>query len=85
MGAGEVELEAVGPHVIQRLNAGLDQFLEQNADKGWKTVEDFRGLRRDRVKLQSEIRRPDASEYEGGYEHVEGYAAPTEAAVGSRL
>ena len=25
--------------------------------------------------LQSEIRRPDASDYEGGYEHVEGYAA----------
>jgi hypothetical protein len=27
------------------------------------------------VVLQSEIRRPDASDYEGGYEHVEGYAA----------
>ena len=35
-----------------------------------------RQVRRDRVVLQSQIRRPDASEYEGGYEHVEGYAAP---------
>jgi hypothetical protein len=39
-------------------------------------VEDFRGIRRDRVVLQSQIRRPDGDHYEGGYEHVEGYAAP---------
>ncbi|HKG90961.1 MAG TPA: hypothetical protein VKA84_03645 [Gemmatimonadaceae bacterium] len=89
LGAGTVQVctaamldQAVGPHVIQRLNAGLDQFLEQNADKGWTSVEDFRGLRRDRVKLQSEIRRPDASEYRGGYhEPVEGYAGAEDVPV----
>jgi hypothetical protein len=37
-------------------------------------VEDFRGLRRDRVVLQSQIRRPAGDEYQGGYEATEGYA-----------
>ena len=64
--------------LIARLNAGLDDFLERHAGDGWRSIEDFRGIRRDRVVLQSEIRRPDASDYEGGYEHVEGYAAPTD-------
>jgi hypothetical protein len=68
--------QAVGPNVIKRLNAGLDAFLEKHADKGWKSVDDFRGLRRDRVVLQSQIRRPDPGSYQGGYETVEGYAAP---------
>ena len=36
----------------------------------------FRGIRRDRVVLQSQIRRPEGDHYEGGYEHVEGYAGP---------
>jgi dihydroorotate dehydrogenase len=83
LGAGTVQVctaamldSAVGPNVIKRLNAGLDAFLEKHAADGWHRIEDFRGLRRDRVVLQSDIRRPDASDYEGGYEHVEGYAAP---------
>ena len=83
LGAGTVQVctaamldQAVGPNVIKRLNAGLDAFFEKHADKGWRSVEDFRGLRRDRVVLQSQIRRPDASTYQGGYEPVEGYAAP---------
>ena len=42
-------------------------------------MEDFRGIRRDRVVLQSQIRRPEASEYEGGHEPAEGYAAPSRA------
>ena len=46
------------------------------APDGWRSLDDFRGLRRERVVLQSAIRRPEASEYEGGYEHVEGYAPP---------
>ena len=90
LGAGTVQVctaamldSAIGPHVIHRLNAGLDAFLERNADKGWKSVEDFRGIRRDRVVLQSQIRRPAGEEYEGGYEHVEGYAAPDRAEVAS--
>ncbi len=87
LGCGTVQVctaamldHAVGPRVIAGLNAGLDAFLEKHADKGWTKIEDFRGARRDRVVLQSDIRRPSESEYEGGYEHVEGYAAP-EAAV----
>src|SRR5213076_1563358 len=52
LGAGTVQVctaamldQAVGPHVIQRLNAGLDAFLEKNAERGWTCVEDFRGSR----------------------------------------
>jgi dihydroorotate dehydrogenase len=83
LGAGTVQVctaamldSAIGPSVIKRLNAGLDAFLDRHAADGWSTVEDFRGLRRDRVVLQSQIRRPEGDHYEGGYEHVEGYAAP---------
>jgi len=81
LGAGTVQVctaamldSAIGPNVIKRLNAGLDAFLEKHADKGWTSVEDFRGLRRDRVVLQSQIRRPAGDEYQGGYEATEGYA-----------
>jgi dihydropyrimidine dehydrogenase (NAD+) subunit PreA len=91
LGAGTVQVctaamldQAVGPNVIKRLNAGLDAFLEKHADKGWRTVEDLRGLRRDRVVLQSQIRRPDASTYQGGYEPVEGYAVPDSSAASVR-
>jgi dihydropyrimidine dehydrogenase (NAD+) subunit PreA len=62
---------AVGPNVIKRLNAGLDAFMERH---GYASIEDFRGLRRDRVVLQSQIRRPEGEGY--GAEAVEGYAAP---------
>ena len=82
LGCGTVQVctsamldSAVGPNVIKRLNDGLDAFLDKHADK-WKSIEDFRGLRRDRVVLQSQIRRPEGDAYQGGYEPVEGYAAP---------
>jgi len=85
LGAGTVQVctsamldSAIGPSVIKRLNAQLDAFLEKHATDGWKTVDDFRGLRRDRVVLQSQIRRPDGEGYQGGYEPVEGYATPNE-------
>jgi len=68
--------QAVGPNVIKRLLAGLDAFLERNAERGWSGVEDFRGLRRDRIVPQSEIRRPDEADYHSGYEVAEGYAPP---------
>jgi dihydropyrimidine dehydrogenase (NAD+) subunit PreA len=68
----------VGPNVIKRLLDGLDQFFETHADKGWTSIEDFRGIRRDRVVLQSQIRRPSDADYHAGYEGVEGYAAPEE-------
>jgi dihydropyrimidine dehydrogenase (NAD+) subunit PreA len=67
---------AVGPNVIKRLNAGLDAFLDQHASDGWTSIEDFRGIRRDRVVSQSSIRRPAGDAYSGGFEAVEGYAAP---------
>src|SRR5207237_5245584 len=49
--------QAVGPNVIRKLLAGLDRLLEEHAGE-LKMVEDFRGIRRDRIVLQSEIRRP---------------------------
>jgi hypothetical protein len=66
---------AIGPNVIRDLNHGLARFLERHADKGWKSVNDFTGLRRDRVVAQSKIRRPDERDYRGGYD-AEGYAEP---------
>ncbi len=84
LGCGTVQVctaamldQAVGPNVIKRLLSGLDQFLEKHAADGWKRIEDFRGARRDRIVLQSEIRRPAAAEYFSGYENVEGYAPPS--------
>ena len=84
LGCGTVQVctaamldQAVGPNVIKRLNAGLDAFLEKHAADGWKSVEDFRGIRKDRVVSQSQIRRPTDSDYQGGHEPVEGYAMPT--------
>jgi dihydropyrimidine dehydrogenase (NAD+) subunit PreA len=84
LGCGTVQVctaamldQAVGPNVIKRLLSGLDKFIEEHAAKdGWKSVEDFRGIRRDRIVLQSEIRRPESADYHSGYENVEGYAAP---------
>ena len=51
LGCGTVQVctaamldKAVGPTVIKNLKEGLAQFIEKNADKGFKSVEDFRGL-----------------------------------------
>ena len=83
LGCGTVQVctaamldSAVGPNVIRLLNEGLARFLEGHADKGWTRVDDFVGLRRDRVVPQSRIRRPDEKEYHGGHETAEGYAEP---------
>jgi len=80
LGCGTVQVctaamldSAIGPNVIKKLNAGLDAFLES---RGYDSIDDFRGTRRDRVVLQSQIRRPEGDGYQGGYEAVEGYAAP---------
>jgi len=84
LGCGTVQIctaamldHAVGPNVIKELNAGLARFLDANASKGWKRVDDFRGLLRDRVVAQSKIRRPTEKDYRGGYE-AEGYSATEE-------
>jgi dihydropyrimidine dehydrogenase (NAD+) subunit PreA len=82
LGCGTVQVataamldQAIGPNVIRELTDGMTAFLERHADRGWTGLDDFRGLRRDRVVKQSEIRRPDGAEYRGGHEEdVEGYA-----------
>ena len=81
LGCGTVQVctaamldRAVGPNVIRGLKEGMTAFLEKNAHRGWSRLEDFRGIRRDRVVPQSRIARPDASDYRGGHEPAEGYA-----------
>ena len=67
---------AIGPNVIRNLTEGMAAFLDRNAERGWTSLADFRGLRRDRVVAQSAIRRPDEAGYHGGYEEdAEGYAS----------
>jgi dihydropyrimidine dehydrogenase (NAD+) subunit PreA len=83
LGCGTVQVctaamldHAIGPNVIKALTSGMRETMERH---GWKTLEDFRGIRRDRVVTHSKIRRPDRKDYHGGYD-AEGYAA-AEAAV----
>ena len=82
LGCGTVQVctaamldHAIGPNIIKELTAGMKAFLDRNADKGWKSLEDFRGLRRDRVVSHSKIRRPVTKEYHGGHA-PEGYGTP---------
>lgn len=90
LGCGTVQVctaamldSAIGPNIIRNLLSGLTQFIEKNADKGWSSVEDFRGIRRDRIVTHSQIRRPADSDYHGGFssDEFEGYATPAEAAT----
>ena len=71
---------AIGPNVIKGLLSGMQAFFDKHADKGWHSLDDIRGLRRDRIVAHHEIKRPDAKEYHGGKEAPEGYSAPAEAA-----
>jgi dihydroorotate dehydrogenase len=80
LGCGTVQVctaamldHAIGPNVIKALIAGMRESMERH---GWNTLDDFRGIRRDRVVTHSRIRRPDAKDYHGGYD-AEGYAAET--------
>jgi dihydropyrimidine dehydrogenase (NAD+) subunit PreA len=82
LGCGTVQVctaamldSAVGPNIIRNLKQDMATFLERNAHRGWKSLEDFRGLRRDRIVPQSQIKRPDTADYHGGHEAAEGYAA----------
>jgi len=84
LGCGTVQVctaamldHAIGPNVIKGLTSGMQAFLEKYADRGWHSLEGFRGLRRDRIVAHHEIKRPDAREYHGGKDAPEGYAAPT--------
>ena len=85
LGCGTVQVctaamldHAIGPNVIKALNQGMAAFLEANANRGWKTLNDFRGIRRERVVVHSKIRRPEGKEYFGGMDAPEGYATPAE-------
>jgi dihydropyrimidine dehydrogenase (NAD+) subunit PreA len=78
LGCGTVQVctaamldHAIGPNVLKGLLAGMTETMERH---GWTSLDDFRGLRRDRVVTHSKIRRPDAKAYHGGYD-AEGYAA----------
>ncbi len=86
LGCGTVQVctaamldHAIGPNVIAGLIRDLQEFFERHADRGWSSLEDVRGIRRDRVVRHSEIKRPDAKEYFGGHDEPEGYAGSTSA------
>jgi dihydroorotate dehydrogenase len=83
LGCGTVQVctaamldKAIGPNVIKRLIAGFGEFLDRHADRGWRNIEDFRGLLRHRIVAHSKIRRPTDADYQGGYDDHEGYADP---------
>jgi hypothetical protein len=61
----------------------MQAFFDTHADKGWHSLDDIRGLRRDRIVAHHQIKRPDDKEYHGGHQH-EGYAAADAAAVTPR-
>ena len=79
LGCGTVQVctaamldHAIGPNVIAQLLQGMRDTMDRH---GWSALDDFRGIRRDRVVTHSKIRRPDTKAYHGGYEEAEGYAA----------
>jgi len=81
LGCGTVQVataamldHAIGPNVIAALTSGLADFLDRHADRGWTSLADFRGLRRDRVVQHSQIGRPAAAGYHGGYDETETHA-----------
>ena len=72
LGCGTVQVctaamldQAVGPNVLKQLRSDMTAVMERN---GWKSLDDFIGLRRDQVVVHSRIRRQDAETYHGGYE-----------------
>ena len=65
---------AIGPNVIRQLLADMTAFMEK---RGIRSIDEIRGIRRDRVVTHSQIKRPDTADYHGGYEdQEEGYAEP---------
>ena len=82
LGCGTVQVctaamldHAIGPNVIKELKEGMTAFMEK---RGFNSLEDFLGLRRERIVPHSQIKRPDQLEYHGGYteEENEGYSKP---------
>jgi dihydroorotate dehydrogenase len=79
LGCGTVQVataamldHAIGPNVIKSLTSGMTEFLERNAERGWTSLADFRGLRRSNIVSQSQIGRPGAADYHGGYDEEVG-------------
>jgi dihydropyrimidine dehydrogenase (NAD+) subunit PreA len=71
LGCGTVQVataamldHAIGPNVIRDLLEGMTGFLERNAERGWTSLSDFRGLRRGNVVAQSAIARPHSAEHQ---------------------
>ena len=78
LGCGTVQVctaamldSAIGPNVIKTLKQGMSEFMEK---RSFTSLNDFLGIRRDRIVAHSQIKRPEQLEYHGGYEQ-EGYAA----------
>ena len=63
-------------------NAEVAASVAAMEQHGWRSLDDFRGIRRDRIVAHSKIRRPDAKAYYGGYD-AEGYAAAEQPAGGT--
>jgi dihydropyrimidine dehydrogenase (NAD+) subunit PreA len=85
LGCGTVQVctaamldHAIGPNVVAGLIAGMTEFFDRHAGRGWTRLEDFRGLRRDAIVAHFQIKRPEQLGYYGGYgeDEVEGYARP---------
>jgi len=77
LGCGTVQVataamldHAIGPNVIEALTDGMSRFLERNAERGWTSLADFRGLRRGQIVPHAQIGRPVASDYHGGYDET---------------
>ncbi|MEO8208694.1 MAG: hypothetical protein ABI598_06635, partial [Chloroflexota bacterium] len=77
LGCGTVQVataamldHAIGPNVIADLKDGMTRFLEKNADRGWNSLADFRGLRRGAVVPHAQIGRPDSADYHGGLDEA---------------
>jgi dihydropyrimidine dehydrogenase (NAD+) subunit PreA len=84
LGCGTVQIctaamldHAIGPNVIKQLKAGMLEFMER---RGYSSLDEFRGLRRDRIVPHSQIKRPENKGYFGGHDAPEGYAASQEGA-----
>lgn len=80
LGCGTVQVataamldHAIGPNVIRGLLEGMTGFLERNAERGWTSLADFRGLRRDAVVAQSRIARPESADQQLTAGDTEGY------------
>ena len=73
-------LTGLGGSWQRRQRADIERypiFMKESYEASLKkeSVDDIRGLRRDRVVTHSKIGRPDSKEYFGGHD-AEGYAAP---------